>query len=140
MSTLSDSLSKLGSIVVDFTELEVITLTGTLSQRYNALPAPPAGGAATAAGEANPVGTSPTTLKWSDLVSSAVTNPAGEVVLAASTLIKFDGDSYKFISIDPRVTPAHLAAHDAAVKAGMDTRMALLGFFRDTLAKAVSAR
>lgn len=138
MSTLSESLGKLGSMVVDFTELEVITLTGTLSQNFSALPAPAAAPAAGAA--AAPVGTSPTALKWADLVSSAVTNPAGEVVLAASTLIKFDGDSYKFISIDPRVTPAHLAAHDAAVKAGMDTRVALLGFFRDTLAKVTSAR
>ena len=130
MSILSNSIKAIGNLAVDLSELEVITLTGTLSQQF-ASTTPAADGNNNDNTTPKPV----TQLKWSQLVTDSITNPNGTVKLAASTVIKFDGDSYKFVGegVDQTV----LDAHDAAVAAAQETRSGLLTFFRDTLQSVV---
>ena len=173
-------------VIVDFSELEVITLTGTLSQQYsasangtgaateaeletkkqalqtasNALAAAkkaradaPAETAAAAqktpeekttavlATEKDYVAAresrSKSTLKWSSMLTSAFANPTGEVRLVAATVIQFDGDSFKFITEKESDRTVALAAHETAVASGLETRRAIVEFFRDTITKAI---
>jgi peptidyl-tRNA hydrolase len=163
MSLFSESLKTLGNAVADLSELEVITLTGTLGATYVATsPAEletlraaakstadtyattKAAGDKTAADAAaaalsKALAQSTSSIKWSSLVRDSLTNPEGKVVLAASTLIKIDGDTYNFVSSDKAVTATVLAAHADAVKAGKESRAALFSFFDNLITDAVKS-
>ena len=110
MGALKDAIKGIGDMIVDFSELEVVTLSGTLSAAYD--------------GSAD---NATTALKWSALVTDSLDEANGKVNLAVSTVIKFDGDSYKFIS--DGATETQLAAHDAAVEAALETRAGCWSFF-----------
>ncbi|WP_430409938.1 hypothetical protein [Kordia sp.] len=60
----------------------------------------------------------------------------GKLDLVAETLAQFDGDSYNFVKKDlddiPTIT---LEVHKNAVKAGIETRIGLLGLFKSLLVK-----
>lgn len=55
----------------------------------------------------------------------------GKLDLVAETLAQFDGDSYNFVKKDLDDIPAvTLEVHKNAVKAGIETRIGLLGLFK----------
>ncbi len=61
---------------------------------------------------------------------------AGNLDLVAETLAQFDGDSYNFVKKDLEDIPAvTLEVHKNAVKAGIETRIGLLGLFKSILIK-----
>ncbi|WP_298418382.1 hypothetical protein [uncultured Kordia sp.] len=54
-----------------------------------------------------------------------------KLVLVAETLAKFDGDSYNFVKKNLDDVPdIALEVHKNAVKAGIETRIGLLGLFK----------
>ena len=60
----------------------------------------------------------------------------GNLDLVAETLAQFDGDSYNFVKKDLDDIPAvTLEVHKNAVKAGIETRIGLLGLFKSLLIK-----
>ncbi len=219
MSTLKDAINNIGETIADFSELEVVTLSGELKQEYLAggiqepvvrtktieqlkteagdarkklaeaakkvaaatenatnaakacaiavataddtqaalaakkaladakgavrsaqLDAENAAAAATVASRAWAAAQddqSKSAIKWSSLIADATTNTSGTVRVSAITVIKIDGDSYKFVS--DKATDRDLAAHDAAVAASQETRRAILEFFRTSITSIVKA-
>lgn len=54
-----------------------------------------------------------------------------KLTLVAETLAQFDGDSYNFVKKDlTDIPPLALEVHKNAVKAGIETRIGLLGLFK----------
>lgn len=108
---LKDALKKLNDAVTDLTSLHVQTFTGTLE-----LAVPPEG-------------------KYDSLkekLKKAKTD--GTIDLIAESIYKFDGDSYNFITNKADDVPHNaFDVHDKAVKAGLETRQALLTMFKDII-------
>lgn len=58
----------------------------------------------------------------------------GDLTMVAETLAQFDGDSYNFVKQDLESIPTYaLEVHKNAVKAGIETRLGLLGLFKDLI-------
>ncbi|MCP4220603.1 MAG: hypothetical protein GY765_38605 [bacterium] len=62
-----------------------------------------------------------------------VAEKESRVSLVAESLYKFDGDSYNFITDKKNVPESALEMHQKAVKAGLDTRVALLNLGKSIL-------
>ncbi|MBT3241902.1 MAG: hypothetical protein HN352_02055 [Bacteroidetes bacterium] len=110
---LKDALEKLDAAVKDLTSLHVQTFTGTLSSKVDA-----------EKGFAN----------IEETVKAAKTN--GDIKLVAEALVKFDGDSYNFVTNDSANAPLRaFEVHKSAVETGLNNRMALLNMFKGIIIK-----
>ncbi|MCP5046381.1 MAG: hypothetical protein GY940_04360 [bacterium] len=107
---LKDALKKLNDAVNDLTSLHVQTFTGTLDLEV------PAGGS-------GDFDTLRKTLKTA--------KESGTVTLVAESLIKFDGDSYNFVTKNSDDVPEEaFEVHQDAIRAGLETRQSLLALFK----------
>ncbi len=111
MAGLKKALSTLNSAVQDLTSLHVQTFTGQLEITVD-----------------NNKG-------YKDIkatIEKEKNKANANIVLVAETLAQFDGDSYNFVKKDlDEVPPVALEVHKNAVKAGIETRLGLLGLFKD---------
>ncbi len=111
--SLNSALSRLNDAIKDLTSLHVQTFTGTLDLEISA--------------ERNF-----DTLKAQ--LNKAKTD--GNVRLVAESLIKFDGDSYSFVTKEADDVPNNaFEVHQNAVKSGLETRQALLALFKGIFIK-----
>lgn len=110
---LKQALTKLNGAIEDLSSLHVQTFTGELEIKID-----------------NDKG-------YKDLkaeIEAAKNKKDGSFVLVAETLAQFDGDSYNFVKKDLTDVPAiTLEVHKNAVKAGIETRIGLLGLFKSFL-------
>lgn len=108
---LRGALEKLDDAIEDLTSLHVQTFTGSLNITI----------------EGNE--------GYKDLktaVEAQKNDANGGLVLVSETLAQFDGDSYNFVKQDLNSVPqVALEVHKNAVKAGIETRLGLLGLFKD---------
>ncbi|MCH2193575.1 hypothetical protein [Kordia sp.] len=109
---LKQALKKLNDAIEDVSSLHVQTFTGDLTLSIN-----------------NDQG-------YKDIrteIEKEKNKKDGSIILVAETLAQFDGDSYNFVKKDlddiPEIT---LEVHKNAVKAGIETRIGLLGLFKST--------
>lgn len=108
---LKAALQKLDDAVKDLTSLHVQTFSGDLNLTLD-------GGKG-----------------YDDLREEMKTAIAsGDLTLVAETLAQFDGDSYNFVKQElDNVPPLALEVHKNAVKSGIETRLGLLGLFKDLI-------
>lgn len=108
---LKDALKSLNEAVKDLTSLHVQTFTGSLKVDID---------------KSN---------GFDELKKLIETQSAsGEVKLVAESLVKFDGDSYNFITSDiQNAPPQALDIHQNAVTSGLNNRLALLELFQDLI-------
>lgn len=105
---LKKALEDLNNALKDLTSLHVQTFTGTMDL------------------DVSPDRTFDKMMK--DLKTAKTGNT---VRLVAESLIKFDGDSYNFITDDADDVPSNgFEVHQNAVKSGLETRQALLALFK----------
>lgn len=108
---LKAALEKLDDAIEDLTSLHVQTFTGSLNVTINGNEG------------------------YTDLrtaVEAQKNDVNGGLVLVSETLAQFDGDSYNFVKQDLASVPqVALEVHKNAVKAGIETRLGLLGLFKD---------
>lgn len=108
---LKSALEKLDNAIEDLTSLHVQTFTGKLDITI----------------EGNET--------YKDLrtaVEEKKNDVNGGLILVSETLAQFDGDSYNFVKQDLDSVPqVALEVHKNAVKAGIETRLGLLGLFKD---------
>lgn len=99
--TFKRTLHTIGDAIVDFSQLNVRTFVGTIKIDVG--------------GQGDP--------DWDQLMKTAISD--GTVTVAASTVIRLDGDSDYFEDPD-RITDGLRAAHDNAVAAGQAARKTVL--------------
>ena len=106
------ALETIKDAVVDFSQLNVRTFVGTIK--------------VSVAADKDP--------DWDALMKSAITS--GEIVLAASTTMRLDGDVDLFVDNDKMNAELRLA-HDDAVSAGQDSREAILSLISSRIQKLI---
>jgi len=111
MAGLKQALGKLNDAIEDLTSLHVQTFTGKLTIAVT------------------------DSKGYKDLkteIEKEKNKANAKIVLVAETLAQFDGDSYNFVKKDlDEVPQIALEVHKNAVKAGIETRLGLLGLFKD---------
>lgn len=103
---------KLGQGIADLSELQVQTMTGTITTEFQS-------------------DNAESVLDWQKLIQGAKTDSEGKITLIAATNVKFDGDTDLFIS--DSATPALLQAHADAVEGARKVREGLVEAFSDLL-------
>jgi len=109
----AEALDTIKDALVDFSQLNVRTFVGTINVKVQ--------------GNEDP--------DWDSLMKSAITS--GDILLAASTTLRLDGDVDLFVDND-KMNPELRKAHDDAVKAGQDSREAILGLISSRIQKLIS--
>lgn len=116
---LNEALRALKDGIGDLSSLEVNTYVGTLSADITAKKG--------------------ASLIDFETVVKKATTASGTVTLAASTVIKFDGDSNQFFTSES--IPQHvIEAHDVALKAGREVRQGLVSLFSSALGVSLPSK
>jgi hypothetical protein len=110
----ADALQTIKDAVVDFSQLNVRTFVGTIDVSFD--------------GNGNP--------EWNRLLENALSN--GKIKLVASTTLFIDGDADNFEDTDS-MTPGLREAHQNAIKAGQDSRAAMLELIKGKIGTLIKS-
>jgi len=109
----AEALDTIKDALVDFSQLNVRTFVGTINVKVQ--------------GNEDP--------DWDALMKSAITS--GDILLAASTTLRLDGDVDLFVDND-KMNAELRQAHDDAVKAGQESREAILSLIASRIQKLIA--